>query len=367
MKSVIRLLIICGALAILGVAAAAMRCGPGQQCVFLPVVTSQVAPSATAAPPVATPTLAPPPTATLAPPPTATLNPRPQTIVGLAVLGDSTQDEYRADNPRGGDYNATTLNWVELLAEVRRINLGEWGSRPEPRRGGYAFNWARSGATSEQMIGAGQHTGAAQQVRDGQVSHAIIQIGINDFYFSGLGLEIYQGTVTESQMRVRLDLIAGNIITAARTLEETGRCKVMVAATQDYITLPIVPELYATYQDPAGRKRFVDAVTYLNNELARLSAEEGVAFFDFNAAYLAEIQSRLDVEGFLLVGGERIDLRTRGNNPRFGLVDDGYIHPGTVLSGLYARVYIEAFNRSFGTTIGPLNDDEILRAAGIRP
>lgn len=355
-KKITRLLIACGALALLGVAVAGVRCGPGQRCVYLPVVASQTVPSAT---PAATPTLA--------PPPTATTNPRPQTLVGLAVLGDSTQDEYRADNPRGGEYNATTLNWVEILATVRRINLGEWGSRPEPRRGGYAFNWARSGSTSEQMITSGQHTGAAQQARDGQVSHAVIQIGINDFYYSGLGLEIYEGTVAGSELRVRLDALASNIIAAAHTLKATGRCEVLVAATQDYITLPVVPELYVTFQDKAGRDRFVEAMAYLNQELARRSADEGVTYFDFNAAYLAEVQARLDSEGFLVVGGERIDLRTRGDAPQFGLIDDGYIHPGTVLSGLYAKVYIEAFNGLFNTAIAPLSDDEILRAAGIKP
>jgi len=354
-KLLLRITLIGLALAVVGIAAANVGCGIGRQCVFLPIVTTptQLAPTATATTqPVA---------------PTATLNPQPNVIVGLAILGDSTQDEYRADNPRGGEYNATTLNWVELLATVRKLNLGPWGQREEPRRGGYAFNWARSGATSDQMLSNGQHTGAAAQAVAGLVSHAIVQIGINDFYFSGLGQQIYLGTASGDALRARLDLIADNIISAARALKATGQCEVLVAATQDYMTLPIVPELYVEYQDPVGRQRFVDAIAYLNQRLAQLGAEEGVAFFDFNAAYLAEVQSRLDAEGFLIVGGERVDLRKRGNEPHFGLIDDGYIHPGTVLSGLYAKLYIEAFNRSFGTAIAPLSDDDILRAAGIKP
>lgn len=313
-----------------------------------------------------TPTL-PAPTPTLfALSPTATRTGQPQSITGLAILGDSTQDEYRADDARGGEYGPTTRSWVELLAELRAINLGTWGAWPEPRRGGYAYNWARSGATSAQMLDAGQAAGAAAQVRAGQVSHAVIQIGINDFYFGGLGLAIYNGEEEGAILEGRLNYIADNIISAAQTLKQSGPCVVIIAATQDYLSLPVVPELYTAYQDPAGRQRFVDAVAYLNRRLARRSAEVGVHFFDFNAAYLAAIQAHLDHEGWLVVGGERIDLRIRGNGPRFGLLDDAYIHPGTVLSGLYANVYLTAFNQFFGTSFTPLSDDEILQAAGLR-
>ena len=48
-------------------------------------------------------------------------------ITGLAIIGDSTVDEYRADNPRGGEYGDVTFNWAELLAGRNRVNLGAWG------------------------------------------------------------------------------------------------------------------------------------------------------------------------------------------------------------------------------------------------
>jgi hypothetical protein len=343
------------ALLIAGGAIALTSCNQ-QPCIFLPIILKpgEPAPGATALP-------------TTGPgKPTATLNPNPQVITGLAILGDSVQDEYRADNPRGGAYTRTTLNWVEQLADVRGINLGRRGTRPEPRRSGYAFNWARSGATSDQMISAGQHTGAAQEVLNGEVSHAIIQIGTNDFYFSGLGQEIYLGTISDTALQTQLNHISDNIITAAQTLKQTGHCQVMIAATQDYITIPIIPELQTAFQDPRGRQRFVDAIAYLNKRLAAQSVEEGVFFFDFNAAYLAEIQGRLNAEGFLMVGGEQIDLQKRGNEPHFGILDDEYVHPGTVLSGLYANVYARAMNEYFHTAIVPFSDDEILHTAGIK-
>lgn len=357
-KLLASLAFICLAVTLIGAAAANINwSNSGLQAVFLPVLRSSVPSSA---PVVSTPS----------PQPSATSGriPEPKTIVGLAVLGDSGQDEYRADNQRGGAYGETTFNWVELLASVRHINLGEWGTRDEPRRSGYAFNWARTGATSDQMIIAGQHTGIAEQVLAGQVSHAVIQIGANDFASDDLTIPIYDGSLSGAALEARLNQIVDNIITAARTLKQTNRCQVLVAATQDYyITLHMLPELQQRFPDPVGQQRSVDAMTYLNQQIAARSAQEGVAFFDFNAAYLAEINNRLDAEGFLVVGGERINLQVRGDEPHFGLLDDQYVHSGTVLSGLTAKVYIEAFNRFFQTGITPLSDDEILRAAGINP
>lgn len=344
MKRAVSVLIIFLLGAMLGSFATAVACGTAGQCIFIPVVSNA-------------PTAAPNPTVT----------PQPKVITGLAIIGDSTQDEYRADDHRGGDYADVTFSWVELLAKERQFNLGAWGTRAEPRRSGYEFNWARSGATSQQMISTGQHTGAAAQASNGQISHAVIQIGINDLYFSGLGKQIYDGTINDNDLHARLNFIADNIATAAHTLKATNHCEVLVAATQDYMTLGVVPELFTTFQDTESRQRVIDAITYLNQQIEQRSAREGVSFFDFNAAYLAEINPRIDSDGFLKIGTQRVNLHKRGNEPHFGLLDDEYVHPGTILAGLYAKVYIEAFNRYFHTAIEPLSDDEILRAAGITP
>ena len=65
---------------------------------------------------------------------------------GFGILGDSVSDEYRADDNRGGAYGPTTLNWMELLVRYRGLDSGPWGTRSAPRRTGYEYNWARSGA-----------------------------------------------------------------------------------------------------------------------------------------------------------------------------------------------------------------------------
>src|SRR6185295_5345010 len=84
------------------------------------------------------------------------LSPRPRTAVavpgGFGVMGDSGSDEYRADDNRGGAYAATTLNWVELLVRFRGLDFGPWATWGEPRRTGYEYNWARSGARAADVI-----------------------------------------------------------------------------------------------------------------------------------------------------------------------------------------------------------------------
>lgn len=290
-------------------------------------------------------------------------------VTGLAVIGDSTADEYRADNPRGGEFGAVTFNWVELLAGKDRANLGAWvDSRPEPRRGGYEYNWARSGATTATMIGDGQHTGVADQIRADLVSHVVIQIGINDFYVNDVAFSIYNDQLTGEALQAFLDGMVANVKLAVGTVKAAGTGDIILAATPNYLSLGLLPEAELLLPDDAGRQRVIDAFNYVNQGLSGVAASEEVSFFDFNAALAAELDSRYDPQDgrLILVGGERIDLSAKGNEPHHLFVDDEYAHPGTVLSGLIADLYIEEMNEVFGTGIAPFSDDEILYIAGLQ-
>src|SRR3954469_25975604 len=98
---------------------------------------------------------------------------------GVGVLGDSYSDEYQFYPPD----RSTARNWVEILAATRGLNFGEYSpsSRGEPRNQGFAYNWARSDATTDSLLAAGQHTGLAAQVSSGEVSLVFVFIGGNDF------------------------------------------------------------------------------------------------------------------------------------------------------------------------------------------
>jgi lysophospholipase L1-like esterase len=290
-----------------------------------------------------------------------------QEIAGLAIVGDSTADEYRADNPRGGDYGATTFNWVELLANERAVNLGEWGERPEPRRSGYAFNWARSGATSETMISGGQHTGVSEQILAGDVSHVIIQIGVNDFYYDDVGIRIYDGTLAGPELQQFIDGIVANVETAVVAIQASGDAQIMVVATQDFLSANVVPGLETVFPDPEKLRRLTDAFGSVSQGLSEMAARTGVSFYDYNAALQAEIASRVDPNDprYVDVGGAKVDRSTKGNDPLHLFVDDDYAHPSTVLSGLIGNLIITAMNCAFGTQIETYSDAEILRIAGV--
>src|SRR3954471_23296539 len=97
----------------------------------------------------------------------------------IGVLGDSYSDEYQFYPPD----RATARNWVEILSELRGLDFGPFStsSRGEPRNQGVAYNWARSDATSDDMIGGGQLAGLTSQVAEGKVKVVLISIGGNDF------------------------------------------------------------------------------------------------------------------------------------------------------------------------------------------
>jgi lysophospholipase L1-like esterase len=326
------------ALVAVGIGAAALNCTADMRCVFFPFINSAREPSAVTPP-----------------------------LVGLAILGDSTQDEYRADDSRGGAYGDTTFNWVELLARFRKVDVGAWGERDEPRRGGYEYNWARSAATTQTMIASGQHTGVARQIRAGQVSHVLIQIGINDIYQQELWKPIVEDRLRGVELHARLDAMAANVDVAVSSLEGAGDVQVMLAATQDYATPDVLPEVKIILADPVKRRRLIDAFAYLNQQLRQVADRHQIVFFDYNAALQAELARRDDGSNRLIIGAEAIDLNVRGDDPRHGMLDDQYAHPGTVLSAITANLYIERMNAAFGTTIAPFSDEEIIRIAGIRP
>jgi hypothetical protein len=98
---------------------------------------------------------------------------------GIGVLRNSYSDEYQFYPPD----RSSARNWVEILAESRRLNFGRFSSqsRGEPRNQGFEYNWARSEATSDDLIASGQHTGLAGQVRTGEVGLVWVFIGGNDF------------------------------------------------------------------------------------------------------------------------------------------------------------------------------------------
>ena len=205
----------------------------------------------------------------------------PNEIRGIGILGDSDLDEYRADDNRGGKYADTTLNWVELLVLNCNLNFGSWGTWGEPRRMGYEYNWARSGATAQSLIDSGQHTGLAQQIANGEVSDVIIYIGDNDFHLkNGTYREIYDGSLSEASLQEKLDSVVKNITLAVDTVMQAGDVRVIVVSITDK---GMAPDILLSYPTGAGRQRVSAAIQEVNAGIETMAAERGVVVVDLNA------------------------------------------------------------------------------------
>lgn len=299
------------------------------------------------------------------PPPTFTAAPTVESAAGFGILGDSNTDEYRADDDRGGEYAATTLSWVELLVSRRGLNFGPWGSWGEPRRAGYKYNWARSGATTHDLIASGQHTGLARQVADGEVAYVFVFIGGNDFaMWNGTYAEIYDGRLSGGALQAKLDGIVTDLTTAVDTVLSAGQARMVIVTIGD---AGIAPDTIASSPEPAKRRRVTDAINQVNARITDMATARGVAVVDVYSL-LTALGPQLDSEGTLSLGNEQIALFAKGDEPHNGRLGDGAGHPGTVLSAYMANIlFIEPFNAHHGLNITPLSDTEILADAGLLP
>lgn len=274
---------------------------------------------------------------------------QPPRVFGF--IGDSNTDEYRANDNRGGAYAATTLNWMELLVRYRGVDAGAWGSYSEPRRSGYAFNWSRSGAVSCDINA--QAIGLAGQA----VTDVVIYIGTNDFHtWNNTYAEIYNGTLSDTQVAAKVDAIVGCITSAVNTLQAAGNPRIVLA---NFTDPGMSASFIAQFPSASGRARVTNAINSINVQLDALIAARGLVRLDISSL-LTVIGARVDANGFLHVGNALIDMVNRGDEPHHGQLGDIVGHLGTVVNGLLANIITAAIGG-----IEPFSDAEILAYAGI--
>lgn len=273
----------------------------------------------------------------------------PVILRGLAIVGDSTQDEYQApENARPG------YNWTEWLVRARSLSVGAWGSWGGSRRTGYEFDWARSGAVTYNAR-YDQAPGIVQQINSGRVSHVLIQVGINDFASGNLALQIFSSASFDPTGS--LNYSADLIIATSQMLHAAAPGRVIVAAVQDYLGLGLIPMPEAgMLTDPIGAARVVAAYDYLND---RVRDGVGTMWWDFNAAMASELAPRWSGD-YIIVNGQMVSVKQRGSGRLNAFINDPYMHPGTTLSGLFAEAYIEQLNTRYSAGIEPLTDAQIM-------
>jgi hypothetical protein len=284
-------------------------------------------------------------------------------LKGIGIMGDSFYDEYQADDQRGGNYHALTFNLIEILERTRNFNLGPWGRWGEPRRTGYEYNWARSGATSQDLIDQGQHTGLAQQIAEGKVTFVYIGIGANDFspYYRDDYKDIYSGQMTDQQLQEKIKTAISNVTLAVDTVQQAGAKGIIVTLFTQWELDPLIGE---KYPDPNKRQRAAKAIDAVNQGIQAMAKERGVVVYNQNE-FGMKLLPNLQEGRYLNVGGKMIDFLECGDKPIYSRLADQQ-HLGTVLSGISANTYfIETMNSNFGLHIPLLSDQEILQIAGL--
>jgi cell division septation protein DedD len=259
-----------------------------------------------------------------------------------------------------------------MLVNIRGLDFGEWGTRSSPRREGYEYNWALSGATAGSMISTGQHTGLAAQIASGDVGNVVVYIGFNDYASTHADfVPMCRGTMSDNDIDTKNAAVIADITTAVTDLLAAGTTRIVLATIRD--TTPDSSAAAACDEGGDDLTRISDAIDVVNAGLASLATAESIALVvvdDENATVFGLFEECADESPYCLdVGGELIDIGKQGDEPHFGSLDDVWWHKGTVFSGwVYAnRYFIDYFNDYYSLSIPLLTDQEILAEAGITP
>ena len=271
---------------------------------------------------------------------------------GIGVLGDSYSDEYQFYPPD----RSKARNWVEILASTRDLDFGPFSAddRGGPRGAGYAYNWALSGATSDDLLATGQHTGLASQVAAGKVQFVWIFVGGNDF------LHALDSPRPEAELRRVPERALANIREAIGTiLAASPDVKIVAATVPDLANLPEVEGWIRSGRLPRARIEVASvAIAELNDRLRSfLAGNPRVALLDLDLA--SRLGSLLGRRGIPVAGHKLVRTRAGDDLDSFFLADGR--HPGLLAQGLLARAFVNTLNAKFAAGIRPMTDTDLLR------
>lgn len=273
---------------------------------------------------------------------------------GVGILGDSYSDEYQFYTP----HRANARNWVEILSATRNVDFGEfrtssWGG---PRSRGFAYNWAKSGATTASMLAEKQHEGLADQVAKGNVSIAVVFIGGNDI------IEALHSSDPRSQLHDLGKKAAANVKIATEILlAASPNVKLVVATVPDVRELPDVRDAIRQGKlDPALAALAVAEIDSFNAQIRRLQTPAGrVTIFDF--AKMTRISQMISPH-HVKIAGRKVERERVGDSPDRLFLGDSR-HLGTMAQGMLAKLIADCLNSNCAAGIKPLDEQEIVRIA----
>jgi hypothetical protein len=247
---------------------------------------------------------------------------------------------------------------VEILARTRALDFGPFTAegRDEPRRGGHAYVWARSAATSADLLASGQHTGVAAQAAEGRVSLAVVFIGGNDFLD---WLASPAATETAEDVAARA---CANVDEAVRVLLAASPVlKIVLVTVPELSELPEIAGLCREGQIAGSRleasrrglARFNAHLLAWPRREARVSAADFAGMSRLGAIVAPEA---------IPVGPVRVRRNATGLGREAAFLPDGR-HAGTLLQGVLAQVILQSIDRQLQPPLPPLAGTEIVAVA----
>jgi phospholipase/lecithinase/hemolysin len=269
-------------------------------------------------------------------------------LTGIGVFGDSLSDEYQfATDPID---RQAARNYVEQLAAYRGLNFGAFStvSRGEPRLQGYAYDFARSGATTADL--GPQVAGLAPLVSSGEVTLGFLTVGSNDFRNLINGGDPFAAASAG---------ITNTVAAANALLAQNPSFKLAIANVPDLTRTP--GAALAVAQDPslaAKLPQLSALIDFYNNTLAgQFASNPRVALVDINGLYNDVLSPSFRIDGLAL------DTTTPSTDPTHLFIDP--IHPGTLGQGGIANGFIQTIDQQFGAGVQPFSNPELLNAAGL--
>lgn len=294
----------------------------------------------------------------------------------LAVLGDSDSAGYQdslnfppGSAQRGGAYRAQSLQWTEILAQLRgehfdlgpreetglpgwRARLaGLWGETPRaPAKFDHRHNFAFEGAGCDRLNGGSAPQAAALAAligsapADWEHGVVVIRIGVNDIGSSGR-IEALAANPEDADSRAAMQACVEAIDQSILSLRA-------VQPNLRFVLVGVFDNLHwasnlERWRDPQAVANISRGLDHFDDALRELAAVRAPAAFVSDRDWFAGHWGGRDAQGLPAYRSVAIgDLRVRnalGDSPEHACLADG--HGGTAWNALWANALIEQLNR----------------------
>ena len=313
--------------------------------------------------------------------------------IPMAVLGDSDSHGYRDSTGfplnselRGGAFRQGTLQWTEVLADLRPSHVdlgarGRWGSRRWqaplqrllglpyrlPRKEDHRYNFAWAGAQCQDLT-TGEYRQAERLLHEMDRAPArwragvvVVRIGINTIGMAD-SLAALARDAAAPEVVAKIDQCATHVRTAveqiARRHPATRWILVGILDNADW------PPYFGRWQSGDEIRHIERGLDRYDRALQQLAAADpGRRVFVDDRAWFVSRWGARGPDGrpayhpVVLADGTQVQ-HAQGNHPRHSVLQDG--HAGLVWNALWAQSLVALMDASLDARVPSIRDDEIV-------